>query len=202
MAEKKKKATTAKKTSDTKKTTAKKATKVTKATASKATSAMDSDDLAEGKTLLTKEGLKKLVEELDHLKTVKRKEVSERIKEAISYGDLSENSEYQEAKEEQAFVEGKIVELEEKVKNAEVIKSSKVKVAVVQLGANVKLKDMDKNETVSYQIVGSTEADPMNGLISNESPLGKAIMEKQVGDEVEFIAPKGSVNYKILDLSY
>lgn len=153
-----------------------------------------------GKTLLTKDGLKKIKEELVFLKKDKRKEVAARIKEAISYGDLSENSEYQEAKEEQAFVEGRILELEGKVKNAEVIKYSKAK--VVQLGAKVTLKDLEKNEKVLFQIVGSTEANPMEGRISNESPLGKAIMEKRVGEKVEFIAPKGSVNYEILDLEY
>ncbi|PIQ78779.1 transcription elongation factor GreA [Candidatus Peregrinibacteria bacterium CG11_big_fil_rev_8_21_14_0_20_41_10] len=151
-------------------------------------------------TLLTKDGLRKLEEELESLKKVKRREVAARIKEAISYGDLSENSEYEEAKNEQAFVEGRILELEEKVKSAQVIKSNKG--VIVQLGAKVKIKDMENNEVSEYTIVGSTEADPLEGRISNESPVGAALLERKVGDELEIVAPKGMVKYKIMSLSY
>jgi len=151
-------------------------------------------------TLLTKDGLRKLEEELESLKKVKRREVAARIKEAISYGDLSENSEYEEAKNEQAFVEGRILELEEKVKSAQVIKSNKG--VIGQLGAKVKIKDMENNEVSEYTIVGSTEADPLEGRISNESPVGAALLERKVGDELEIVAPKGMVKYKIMSLSY
>lgn len=151
-------------------------------------------------TLLTKDGLKKLQDELENLKKVRRREVAERLKEAISYGDLSENSEYEEAKNEQAFVEGRILELEEQIKHAEVIKSHKA--SVVQLGATVKIRDLETNENMEYVIVGSTEADPMGGRISNESPLGAALLDKKVGEEIEVIAPKGLMKYKVVSLSY
>lgn len=158
----------------------------------------------EGKkaTLITKEGLEKLIEELDDLKNVKRKEIAARIKEAISYGDLSENAEYEEAKNEQAFVEGRILELEEKVKNAKII-SGKSKVGkTVQLGTTVHLKNITKkkDELEVYTIVGSTEADPFEGKISNESPIGSVLLDRQKGDTVKAIIPAGSVEYKIMKM--
>ncbi len=150
---------------------------------------------------ITKEGLKKLKEELDNLKNVKRKEVLARLKEAISYGDLSENSEYEESKNEQAFVEGRIIELEEKIKKAQIIseKKGKAKADSVQIGTTVKIQNLtdgDKPET--YTIVGSTEADPMNNRISNESPIGTAIIGKPLGSVVKVIAPAGELEYKVI----
>jgi transcription elongation factor GreA len=155
----------------------------------------------EGKkaTLITKEGLAKLQEELDFLRNVKRREVAGRIKEAISYGDLSENSEYEEAKNEQAFVEGRILELEEKVKNAKIISDKKTVNKSVQLGTTVYLKNLSKSkeEDEVYTIVGSTEADPFGGKISNESPVGSALLDKQKGDIIKVVVPAGAVEYKI-----
>ncbi len=152
-------------------------------------------------TLVTKEGLAKLKEELDYLKNTKRREVAERLKEAISYGDLSENSEYEEAKNEQAFVEGRIVELEEKIRYAQIIEE-KQHVATVQLGTKVVIKDIGnkKNDPEEYIIVGSTEADPLEQKISNESPVGSALLDKKKGDVVKVSIPDGVVEYEILKL--
>jgi transcription elongation factor GreA len=151
--------------------------------------------------LVTKEGLKKLTEELEQLKNVKRKEVAERIKEAISYGDLSENSEYEEAKNEQAFVEGRIIELEDKVKFAKII-TEKHQVASVQLGTKVVIKNLTKRSAhpEEYTIVGSTEADPLTHKISNESPVGRALLDKRAGEKVKVQIPAGLVEYEILKL--
>lgn len=143
----------------------------------------DDDSLALDQTLVTKEGLKKLQDELDELKGMKRKEVAERLKEAISYGDLSENSEYQEAKTEQAFIEGRILELEQMIKNAKII-SDKVttKTKDIQIGTSVTIRNKtDGDDAVEYTIVGSTEADPLDHKISNESPVGKALLGKRRG---------------------
>ena len=151
-------------------------------------------------TLLTKEGLDKLVEELEYLKMTKRKEVAARIKEAISYGDLSENSEYEEAKNEQAFVEGRIIELENKVKNVKLIEESSKTQKTVQLGSTVHLSNLSKSkdEPEIYTLVGSTEADPLVGKISNESPVGSALLGCSTGDEIKVKVPAGSVEYKVL----
>lgn len=151
--------------------------------------------------LVTKEGLKKLTEELEQLKNVKRREVAERIKEAISYGDLSENSEYEEAKNEQAFVEGRIIELEEKVKYAKII-TEKHQVASVQLGTRVVVRNLTKRNSKQeeYVIVGSTEADPLAHKISNESPVGRALLDKKAGEKVKVQIPSGAVEYEILKL--
>jgi len=152
-------------------------------------------------TLVTKEGFKKLTAELENLKNVKRKEVAGRLKEAISYGDLSENSEYEEAKNEQAFVEGRIADLEEKVKSAKIIEE-KSHVATVQLGTKVVIKNIrrKKVEPEEYIIVGSTEANPLEHMISNESPVGAALLDKQKGDIVKVDIPDGVVEYEILQL--
>ncbi len=150
-------------------------------------------------TLVTKEGLKKLEEELAQLKNVKRREVAARIKEAISYGDLSENSEYEEAKNEQAFVEGRIMELESKVKNAEII-SEHQGTQTVQLGNGVTLKNLTSGEKEVYTIVGSTEANPFDGKISNESPIGSVLLDRKKGDTVEAIVPGGKVKYEIVKI--
>ena len=156
-------------------------------------------------TLITKEGLKKLKEELEYLQNVRRREVAARIKEAISYGDLSENSEYEEAKNEQAFVEGRIIELEEKVKYAKIIdeKHKSTSTKTVQLGTKVTLQNLTlkkQSKPEEYVIVGSTEADPIAHKISNESPVGRALLEKKVGDIVKVQVPAGVVEYEILKL--
>lgn len=153
-------------------------------------------------TLITKEGLEKLQEELAYLKTTKRKEVAARIKEAISYGDLSENSEYEESKNEQAFVEGRIMELEDKVKHAKIIEEVAGGKKRIQLGSTVHLRNLakTKDEPEVYTIVGSTEADPIGGKISNESPIGSALLGCVAGDEVKVHVPAGTVDYKVIKL--
>jgi transcription elongation factor GreA len=153
-------------------------------------------------TLITKEGLKVLVEELEELKNVKRKEVAAKIKEAISYGDLSENSEYEEAKNEQAFVEGRIFELEEKIKNVKIISEKAKTTKSVQLGTKVYLKNLTKkkDELEAYTIVGSTEADPFEGKISNESPIGSALLDRQKGEDIKVVVPAGTVEYRIMKM--
>ncbi len=153
-------------------------------------------------TLVTKEGLQKLQQELDELKTVRRKEVADRIKEAISYGDLSENAEYEEAKNEQAFVEGRILELEEKIKNAKIITEKHKVTKTVQLGSTVTLKNLTKAnaDLEVYTIVGSEEADPFEGKISNESPVGSALLDCKKGDKVKANVPAGIVEYEIVKL--
>lgn len=150
--------------------------------------------------VLTYEGLKKLEDELEYYKTVKRREVAERIKQALSFGDISENSEYDEAKNEQAHVEARIAQLESMLKNAKVIDEDEVDTEKVSIGAKVKLLDMTYDEEVEYHIVGSTEADPAKAKISNESPVGKALMDKRVGDVVEVTVPDGTIQFKILEI--
>jgi len=153
---------------------------------------------------ITKKGLKQLKEELENLKNVKRKEVMDRLKEAISYGDLSENSEYEEAKNEQAFVEGRIIELEEKIKKAQIISEKKgtSKADTVQIGSTVTIQNLtDDDNSETYTIVGSTEADPMNNRISNESPIGMAIIGKQKGTVVKVKAPAGVLEYKLISFN-
>ncbi|WP_295998809.1 transcription elongation factor GreA [uncultured Veillonella sp.] len=148
-------------------------------------------------TLLTAEGLKKLEDELAYYKSVRRIEVSQRIKTAIEYGDISENSEYDDAKNEQAFIEGYISELENKINTAKIIDES-VSGDVVSVGSKVTLLDTMYNDELEYVIVGSSEADPFNNRISNESPVGKAILGKRKGDEVEVSTPDGPVTFKVL----
>jgi len=146
--------------------------------------------------LLTKSGLKKLEEELAYLKSTGRKEVADRLAEAVSYGDLSENSEYDEAKNQQAFIEGRISELEEQIKNAEIISESDNDKSVVHIGSVVTLK-REGQEAHEYTIVGSTEADPMSHKLSNESPVGEAIIGKKAKDKVKVKAPGGIFEYAI-----
>ena len=153
------------------------------------------------KVLVTKEGLKKLEAELKELISTGRKEVSDRLAEAISYGDLSENSEYDEAKNQQAFIELRIKELEEQIKFAEIIKESQtVQKGIVQIGSTVTLKHPNGEEH-EYTIVGSTESDPMMHKISNESPVGEAIIGKKAKDKVDVEAPSGKFKYEILKVS-
>lgn len=150
--------------------------------------------------VLSPEGLSKLQEELKWLCTVKRKEVAERLKEARSLGDLSENSEYDDARNEQAFVEGRIVTLENTLRNAKVIEENvDAKPGEVRLGSTVILKDLEYGDSLEYTIVGSVEADG-DKKISNESPVGKAIMGKTKGTVVTVEAPAGHIEYEILDV--
>ncbi|NLM34960.1 MAG: transcription elongation factor GreA [Clostridiales bacterium] len=152
------------------------------------------------KYLMTYEGVKKLEEELEYLKTVKRKEITEKIKVALGYGDLSENSEYDEAKNEQAFVEGRIITLENMLRNATIVDESEIPSDVVSVGSKVRVKDYEFDEEVEYTIVGSAEADPMSYKISNESPVGKALIGKKVGDIVEVAVPGGVNKFEILEI--
>lgn len=150
---------------------------------------------------LTEDGLKQLEEELEYLKTKKRKEVSEKIKVALGFGDLSENSEYDEAKNEQAQVEARIVSVENMLKNAIVIDESERNTSKVELGATVTIHDIEFDEDITYKIVGSTEADPDEGSLSDESPLGKSLMGKAEGEMIDVDAPAGVIQYKILKIS-
>ncbi len=164
-------------------------------------STYDDDD----ETLVTKEGLKRLKDELENLKSNRRKEVAQRLKEAISYGDLSENSEYEEAKNEQAFIEGRIIELEHKIKSAKIIteKAENKKVGKeANIGSTVTIKSLDGTDTeLTYTIVGATEADPFDLKISNESPIGKALLSKVRGETVQVHTPSGVVGYEIVKVS-
>lgn len=146
---------------------------------------------------MTQAGKEKLEHELEQLKTVKRKEVVERIKIARSFGDLSENSEYDSAKEEQAFVEGRITTLENMIRNAKIIKEDEVSTDAVSLGRTVTFLELPDGDEESYTIVGSAEADPFDGKISNDSPIAKSLMGKKVGDEVTVQTPGGEMNVRI-----
>jgi len=150
--------------------------------------------------MLTQEGLDKLVVELDELKSVKRKEVAEKIKVALSFGDLSENSEYDEAKNDQAMVEARIAEIEAMRKNVQIIDEEALSSDVIYVGSTVKLYDEEFEEEVTYRIVGSNEADPMNQRISDESPLGRALIEHGAGERIEVEAPAGVAYYKVLEI--
>ena len=151
--------------------------------------------------VLSPEGLSKLQEELDYLRNTKRKEVAERLKEARALGDLSENSEYDDARNEQAFVEGRIIQLENTLRNAKVIEESGAAAGgEVRLGSTVKLKDLEYGDELEYTLVGSVEADPMKHKISNESPVGKAILGKKKGTVVEVEAPAGNIKYEIIEV--
>lgn len=156
--------------------------------------------MAEKEIILTREGLKKLEEELETLKTVKRKEVSERIKIAIGFGDLSENAEYDEAKNEQAQVEERIYKIEQMLAKAQIIDDENIDLSKVHVGSKVKILDLAENEEEEYIIVGSTEADPFESKISNDSPVGMALLGHVVGDIVDVSVPDGVVQYKILNI--
>lgn len=146
---------------------------------------------------MTQAGKEKLEHELEQLKTVKRKEVVERIKIARSFGDLSENSEYDSAKEEQAFVEGRITTLENMIRNAKIIQEDELSTDAVSLGRTVTFIELPDGDEESYTIVGSAEADPFEGKISNDSPIAKSLMGKKVGDEVTVQTPGGEMNVRI-----
>ena len=150
--------------------------------------------------ILTPEGYEKLKQEIEHLSTEKRREVAERIRIAREFGDIAENSEYDDAKNEQARLEQRIAVLEERLRGARVIAADEVSTDAVSIGSRVKLRDLDANKTVEYHIVGSAEANPMEHRLSNESPVGKAIIGRKKGETVEVTAPRGSLKFKILDI--
>ena len=150
---------------------------------------------------ITDDGLKKLQEELETLKTEGRADIAEKIKVARGYGDLSENSEYDEAKNEQAKIEARIVEIEAMLKNVEIIEDVKGKAKTVVIGVTVKVLDREYGDDSEYRVVGSTEADPRSGKISDESPVGRALLGKKLGDEVIVEAPGGEFKIKILEIS-
>lgn len=157
--------------------------------------------MAEKQIMLTLEGLKKLEQKLEHLKTVRRTEVAERIKQAIEFGDISENSEYEDAKNEQAFIEGEIMTLEKMLRNSKIIEEGDIGTDVVTIGCTVKLKDLEYDEDLQYTIVGSAEADPTELKISNESPVGQAILGQKVGSVVEVNVPAGVLKYEVLEIT-
>ncbi len=157
--------------------------------------------MSEKEVLLSAEGLKKLENELHYLKTQKRKEVAERIKTAIEFGDISENSEYDDAKNEQAFVESRIVALEKSLRNVRIIDDSDIALDHVSVGTKVLLKDLEFGDEIEYTIVGSPEANPMTFRISNESPVGKALIGHRVGDVVEVQVPAGILKYEVIAIN-
>ena len=155
--------------------------------------------MAEKKIMLTQDGYDKLVEKLDYMKSVRRIEISERLKAAIALGDLSENSEYDDAKNEQGRLESEISELEAKLRNSEIIQSA-ASTGKVMIGSKVKVRDVELGEVGEYMIVGSTEADPDNNKISDESPLGAAILNKSAGTVVQVHAPAGVIEFELLEV--
>ena len=152
------------------------------------------------KNLLTYEGLQKLESELHNLKVVKRKEVAQKIKEAREQGDLSENAEYDAAKDEQRDIEARIDEIEKILKNAEVVVEEEVDLEKISVGCRVKILDMEYDEELDYKIVGSTEANSLKGKISNESPVGKALLGARIGEVVTVETQAGDLNYKVLEI--
>lgn len=156
--------------------------------------------MAEKQFILTAEGLKKIEQKFEYLKSVRRREVAERIKQAIEFGDISENSEYEDAKNEQAFIEGEIITLEKMLRNSKVIDEQEIKTDVVSIGVTVVLKDLEFGDEVEYTLVGSAEADPVEFKISNESPVGQAILGKKVGSIVEVNVPAGILKYEVIEI--
>ena len=152
-------------------------------------------------TLLTDEGLKNYEQELEYLKTVKRKDVAEKIKVALSFGDLSENSEYDEAKNDQAMLEARIAQIESILKNAKIIDESELTNEHIHVGSLVKIHDCEFDEDFEYQIIGANEADPFNGKLSDESPVGSALLGHKAGDTVVVDTPEGEVKFIILEIS-
>ena len=152
-------------------------------------------------TILTDEGLRALETELEYLKTVSRKEIAEKIKVALSFGDLSENSEYDEAKSEQGKLESRISEIEQMLQNATVLNEDELSTDKITVGSRVRVRDIEFNEELSYQIVGFAEASPDDGRISDESPVGKALLTHRVGDTVTVEAPAGNFSFEILEIT-
>ena len=155
--------------------------------------------MTEKKIMLTQDGYNKLVEKLDYMKSVRRIEISERLKAAIALGDLSENSEYDDAKNEQGRLESEISELEAKLRNSDIIHAA-ASTGKVAIGSTVTVRDVELDEVETYMIVGSTEADPDNNKISDESPLGAALLNKSAGATVQVHAPAGVIDFEILDV--
>ncbi len=152
--------------------------------------------------ILTREGYDKIEQEHEYLVAVRRKEVAERIKEAISYGDISENSEFDSAKNEQAELEERILKLENMMRNATIIEEDDINLEVVNVGLTIRVKDREYNDEMEFTIVGSSEIDPENHCISNESPIGKELMGKRVGDIAEIAIPDGSiVSFEVLEIT-
>ena len=151
--------------------------------------------------ILTKEGYEKLKQEIEYLSTEKRREVADRIRVAREFGDIAENSEYDDAKNEQALVEHRIAMLEERLLSARVIEKKDIAKDVVSVGSTVKLRDMGANKTVEYRIVGSAEANPSENKLSNESPVGKAIIGRKKGETVQVSAPRGALKFKIISIA-
>ena len=151
--------------------------------------------------LLTQEGYDKIVAEHEELVSVRRREISERLKEAISYGDISENAEYDAAKNEQAELEERILKLENMIRKATIINEDEMSSDRVRVGLTVKVLDVEENEEMEFTIVGSTEADPFEGRISNESEVGKNLLGKQKGDTVQIVVPDGLLTYKVVDIT-
>lgn len=152
-------------------------------------------------TILTEKGLQELERELEYLKTEGRKDIAEKIKVALSFGDLSENSEYDEAKSEQGKLEARIVELEYMLKNVKIIDEENIDTNKVFVGSKVTIKDLETKETFTYQIVGFAQADPDNGRISDESPVGRALLDKKKGETIHVEVPVGVISYKIMSIS-
>jgi transcription elongation factor GreA len=150
--------------------------------------------------ILTPEGYEKLKQEIEYLSTEKRKEVADRIRTAREFGDIAENAEYDDAKNEQAHLEARIAVLAERLRDARVITKKEIAKDVVSVGSRVRLKDMDANKAVEYHIVGSAEANPAENKLSNESPVGKAILGHKKGEVVEVAAPRGKLRYKIMEI--
>lgn len=157
--------------------------------------------MTDNKQLYTPEGFKELTDELNYLKTVKREEIKEAIAVAKSFGDLSENSEYDEARTEQAKTEARITELQFLVENAVVVDETKVDTSIISLGSSVVLYDVEDEEEVSYSIVGSNETNPLEGKISDQSPIGKALMGKKEGDSVSIDTPAGTLKFNVLKVA-
>lgn len=157
--------------------------------------------MSEQDVILTREGLEQLEQELENLRSVKRTEVKERLKEAIALGDLSENSEYDDAKNEQAFMEGRILELEKMIRNAKIIEDDAQQEGVISVGSLVKVKDIEFDEISEYRLVGTVEADPMNNRISNESPVGRALLGHKAGEIIDVEVPAGVIKLEILEIS-
>jgi transcription elongation factor GreA len=150
--------------------------------------------------ILTPDGYKKLQDEIEELSTVRRREVAERIRVAREFGDIAENAEYDSAKNDQAYLEARIAMLEERLKNSRVVTKKEIRSGEVSVGTKVRLKDMSSNKTVEYHIVGSAEANPAEMKLSNESPVGKAIIGRKKGDIVEVAAPRGALKFKIMQI--
>ncbi|MGI6517594.1 MAG: transcription elongation factor GreA [Bacillota bacterium] len=157
--------------------------------------------MSDKEVILTPEGLHSLERELEYLRTTKRREIASRIKQAIEFGDISDNSEYEDAKNEQAFVEGRIAQLEKMLRNARIIEGPDGDGNAVSVGSTIVLKDLSHGDVEQYMIVGSAEANPSKKRISNESPVGRAVLGKTVGSIVEVIVPLGTIRYEVVQIA-